>query len=492
MNKYWIWLQNSLRYGSHKVRTVRLLYKNIKDFYNAGEMEWRLCGCFTNKEIENLKNNSLEVSEKIIERCNKLNYKIITPDNNSYPMLLREIQNPPCVLYVQGDESCLNSDLPISIVGTRAATRYGTEMAFDISRGIAQKGATVISGGALGIDCAAHEGALEAKGKTVAVLGCGINYPYLLKNSKLRKAISQTGAVISEYPPDFPSSVYTFPMRNRIISGLSLGTVVIEAGEKSGSLITANLANEQNRDVFVVPVNEKSPLAKGALKLIQDGAQVVTCADDVLNSYYMRKLNSSGSDKLFDKNLEYEKDSVDNVQDYRDESNFKDNMFEYENHDTFEELEKINYDLDEISDEDFDLKLMHIDSLDEELYEEEINKNVSVSEKQNKTVLKNIWSDYLEKAIRSSENKFPVADLSNKKVKKSNNNKIKKESIKTPENLSPESEKIHNLLKSGDMHIDDISRETGISIKNLLPILTEMELIGLVKAYSGSIYSLNI
>ncbi len=369
-------------------------------------------------------------------------------------------------------------------------------MAFDISKDMAYKGATIISGGALGIDCTAHEGALHAKGKTVAVLGCGINYPYLLKNSQLRKKISQSGAVVSEYPPDYPSSVYTFPMRNRIISGLSLGTIVIEAGEKSGSLITANLANEQNRDVFVVPVNEKSPLAKGALKLIQDGAQVITCADDVLNSYYMRKLNSSGSDKIFEKNLnknsENIKETFDNAQNYRDNSNFINNMFEYENKGNLEELKKINHDFDEISDEDFDLKPRHVDILDEELYEEEINQNVLVSEKQNKPVLKNIWRDYLEKAIKSSENTFPIADLSNKKVKKSNNKKIKKESTKTPKNLSPEFEQIYNFLKIRDMHIDDISRESGISIKNLLPILTEMELTGLIKAYSGSIYSLNI
>lgn len=495
MDKYWIWLQNSLKYGNNKVRTVRLLYNNIKDFYYAGETEWRLCGCFTNREIENLKNNTLSAAEKIVERCNNLKYSILTPDSEFYPKLLREIPNPPCVLYVRGDKKCLNSDFGISVVGTRSATQYGKEMAFDISKNLAQRGVIVVSGGAIGIDSEAHRGALNAGGKTIAVLGCGINYPYLLKNSELRKRISENGAVISEYPPDFPGSAYTFPMRNRIISGMTMGTLVIEAGEKSGSLITANLANEQNRDVFVVPVNKMSPVAEGALRLIQDGASVVTCAEDILDEYTGRNFSSLKVDKINSK----KSDSTKHIEDLKEKHPNKNDIVSYEKKFTpefmeksfdlknfpnsFEEINEYNAQENNLSVEDdnlqlnFGLEFMRGRTLlEEELYKDEIQNAQQNENKQPQDYSHgNIWQTYLEKAIsQSNESKTPP----------------KKTSF--TQNLSVECEKIYNLLKKGEMHIDDISRECEISIKNLLPQLTELELLGLIKACTGGIYKINI
>lgn len=282
---YWIWLQQALKPGSSKVKIINHFYKNIKDFYYGKEREWRLCGCFTNKEISALCDSSLEEAEKTFRLSQNLGYKIICICDEEYPNLLRHIDNPPALLYVKGDISFLNSVKSIGIVGTRKASEYGLAMAHDLSHDLALNNVAVISGGALGIDSAAHQGALDAGGKTVAVLGCGINYPYLLGNLKLRNEISNSGAVISEYPPNFPSKPFTFPIRNRIISGISSGIVVIEAGKKSGSLITANLANNQNRDVFVVPVNEESKNSEGSFSLIEDGAMVVASVQDILSEY---------------------------------------------------------------------------------------------------------------------------------------------------------------------------------------------------------------
>lgn len=282
---YWIWLQQALKQGSSKVKIINHFYKNIKDFYNGKEKEWRLCGCFTNKEISDLCASSLEEAENTVKLCRNLGYKIVCICDEEYPNLLRHIDNPPALLYVKGDISFLNSVKSIGIVGTRKASEYGLVMAHDFSHDLALSNVAIISGGALGIDSAAHQGAMDAGGKTIAVLGCGINYPYLLGNLKLRNEISKNGAVISEYPPNFPSKPFTFPIRNRIISGISSGVVVIEAGKKSGSLITANLANNQNRDVFVVPVNKESKNSEGSFSLIEDGAMVVANVQDILREY---------------------------------------------------------------------------------------------------------------------------------------------------------------------------------------------------------------
>jgi DNA processing protein len=286
---YWIWLQQALKHGNNRIENVRTSYDDIKEFYSAGEMGWRLCGCFTNSQIYSMSSFTLEEAEIILKKSYNLGYDVISIEDERYPKLLQNIQNPPCVIYACGDISCLKDSLTIAIVGTRKATENGLKIAYDISYGLAKSGAVVISGGALGVDSAAHKGAMDAGGKTVAVLGCGIDYPYLMIQKGLRNKISENGTLISEYPPGFEPTAYTFPIRNRIISGLSKGTLIIEAGEKSGSLITANLANDQNRDVFVTPIkNGYEEKFKGSLALIEDGATVVSCAEDILKEYNSR------------------------------------------------------------------------------------------------------------------------------------------------------------------------------------------------------------
>lgn len=281
---YWIWLQNALGFGSNKLSEILLRVKSVKEFYHSGLSFWVSLSIFTQSEIFRL-SESLDSAKKIYEKCVRLGYKIVTYESEKFPEMLKNISNPPCVLYVSGSCSVLLRRC-VAVVGSRNATIYGTQMAYEISKDLAKSGITVVSGGAFGIDSSAHKGAIDAKGNTIAVLACGIDYPYLVKNSSLRENITSFGAVISEYPPGYQVRRFNFPVRNRIISGLSQSTIVIEARKKSGAIITANLAAEQGRDVFVVPVQFENPLSEGINALIEDGAKVITCADDILKENF--------------------------------------------------------------------------------------------------------------------------------------------------------------------------------------------------------------
>jgi len=213
---------------------------------------------------------------------------IIKRGEARYPRLLLEIPAAPEKLYLRGtlepDEICF------AIVGTRKPTAYGQKAALDFSRALSQAGFTIVSGLALGIDTCAHRAALEAGGRTIAVLGCGINSIYPEENRRLGEAIAKQGALISEFEPDEPAYPGNFPKRNRIISGLSAGILVVEAAEKAGALITAAFGAEQNREVFAVPGPIHSPMSQGPHKLIQEGAKLVRSAEDILDELAALKL----------------------------------------------------------------------------------------------------------------------------------------------------------------------------------------------------------
>ncbi|HIS69708.1 MAG TPA: DNA-protecting protein DprA [Candidatus Gallacutalibacter stercoravium] len=285
---YWVWLQQGLGYASHKLNDILSLFHDAQAFYHAGIQQWRLSGLFTNKELSRLEKNTLEEAQRVVLRCKNLGQEIVTPQTPSYPQQLLQLPNPPAVLYVKGSMPNWEQAVSLAIVGTRSATPYGLDVAFQFACQLAKAGVVIVSGGALGVDGAAHRGALQAGGVTVAVLGCGINYGYLYENASLRETIAISGALVSEYPPDTPPTRYSFPVRNRLISGLALGTLVVEAGERSGSLITANLALEQNRDVFAVPGNVNSSVSDGTNNLIKAGATAVTKPEDILAEYLLR------------------------------------------------------------------------------------------------------------------------------------------------------------------------------------------------------------
>ncbi|MDO5123718.1 MAG: DNA-processing protein DprA [Eubacteriales bacterium] len=290
--KYYIWLTLGLGFASYKPYHIMALYDDVEVFYKGGESEMRLCGILTENEINKLLSAKLSDAEKIIEESLKLGYTLLDISEYEYPQILRSIDNAPAVLYIDGKLPDFDEVKSVSIVGTRKATVYGVRTAYELGANLSKRGFVVVSGGALGIDCAAHRGVLQAGGRTVCVLGCGLDTEYLRENKAMRKQIAQRGAVISEYPPGTPASPQNFPQRNRIISGLTYGTVVVEAPVKSGSMITVNLALEQCRDVFAVMGNIDSPYSEGSNALIKDGAIPVTSYKDI-SEFYLGVDNST-------------------------------------------------------------------------------------------------------------------------------------------------------------------------------------------------------
>lgn len=223
-------------------------------------------------------------AERDLEAAAKGGYRVLTFASEPYPPLLKQIPDPPPVLYVLGDPTVL-SRYAVAIVGARRPTPYGTQVAERLARDLAARQLVVVSGLARGIDSAAHRGALEASGKTVAVLGSGIDVIYPRENQRLAQKVVASGALISEFPPGTPPTPENFPIRNRIISGLSLGVVVVEASEYSGSLITARLAAEQNREVFAVPGNITTAQSFGPNHLIKQGAKLTDQWMDVIEEF---------------------------------------------------------------------------------------------------------------------------------------------------------------------------------------------------------------
>lgn len=201
--------------------------------------------------------------------------------DEEYPELLRQIGNPPQILYYIGNASLLNRP-SVAVVGTRKATAYGRWAAYGLSKKLTEYGIVVVSGMASGIDTCAHRGAVENDGETIAVLGCGVDICYPASNRNLRDKIAAGGLILSEYEPGTTPLPYRFPMRNRIISGLCSGTIVVEAGLQSGSLITAECAAEQGRNIYALPGNINSMYSFGANKLIKDGAVPIIVFDDII------------------------------------------------------------------------------------------------------------------------------------------------------------------------------------------------------------------
>jgi DNA processing protein len=226
--------------------------------------------------------DKFEVSAEI-EKAEKLGVWIINIKDERYPLILKKIYDPPPVLYIKGSLT-RDDNLAISIVGSRRCSLYGQEQSSQLSHLLSSAGFTVCSGMARGIDTAAHQGALSAGGRTISVHGCGLAQVYPPENKKLFELISESGACISELPLDFEPLSENFPPRNRIIAGLSLGTIVVEAGLRSGALITARMALEYNREVMAVPGKVDSPLSKGTHSLIKQGAKLIESVEDVMEA----------------------------------------------------------------------------------------------------------------------------------------------------------------------------------------------------------------
>jgi DNA processing protein len=269
---------------------VRGAHKLIEHFgspratYTASLTELESCGIPAPVAQAIFAQVGLKEAEKELEAAAKAQCQLLTFASDDFPPLLKQISDPPLVLYVRGEAKVL-SQHAVAIVGTRRPTAYGSQVAHRLAHDLAERQLVVVSGMARGVDSAAHHGALEAKGKTVAVFGSGADVIYPRENRRLAEKIMETGAVISEFPLGTAPTPENFPIRNRIISGLSLGVMVVEAAEYSGSLITARLALEQNREVFAVPGNITSAQSFGPNHLIKQGAKLVDQWVDVVEEF---------------------------------------------------------------------------------------------------------------------------------------------------------------------------------------------------------------
>ena len=282
---YWIWLARACGVASKNF--VRLIERFVDpfDIYSLDESEIEYIEGIGDQLKLKLSDKSLEESYSVVKFCKKNRVDVITYADKRYPSRLKQLEDPPCVLFCKGKLPDMNSRICVAVVGTRKMSEYGKETAYKIAYEMAAANAVVVSGMALGIDGVAAGGAIAAGGDTVAVLGCGIDVVYPKQHSLLYERIAKNGAVISEFMPSTPPDRYNFPVRNRIISGLCQGTLVVEGDRRSGALITAKTAIKQGREVFALPGKVDESNSEGPNELIRDGAYVTLSADDIITHY---------------------------------------------------------------------------------------------------------------------------------------------------------------------------------------------------------------
>ena len=296
--KYWLWL-TELPGLTNQTRLALLRhFPTPEDVYYADPEEVLLTEGITREQAKLLEDKDCSGADRILADCQQLDLDLLTIQDAGYPNRLRNIYDPPCLLYVRGRLPAFDDEASIAVVGTRDCTPYGVSCAEKLGYGLAAGGAVVVSGLARGVDSAALRGALRAGGTVTAVLGNGLDVVYPPENQYLYEDVAAAGALISEYPPGTPPEAKHFPVRNRIMSGLCLGTLVVEAPARSGALITAGTALEQGRDVFAVPGPIDAPASVGCNRLIRDGAGLVADAWDILGEYEPRfpdKLRREGA-----------------------------------------------------------------------------------------------------------------------------------------------------------------------------------------------------
>ncbi len=285
MLKYWVWL-SELKGLRNQTRLALLRrFGDPESIFYADADELLLTEGVERSQLKLLKNHDLAPADRILADCQRLDIQLLTFSDAAYPGRLKNIYDPPALLYCKGRLPLLDDLLCVAAVGTRDCTPYGVACAEKLGFGLASGGAAVVSGLAKGIDAAAIRGALRAGGVTVGVVGNGLDVYYPHESRYLYEDVASAGVLLSEYPPGTEPASGHFPVRNRIISGLSLAALVVEAPEKSGALITAATALEQGRDVFAVPGPIDAPASVGCNRLIRDGAGLVSDASDILREY---------------------------------------------------------------------------------------------------------------------------------------------------------------------------------------------------------------
>ena len=284
---YWIWMQTALGAGCPQTGVLLRRFCSARAVFEATEEELRPCGLSAAQQ-KRLLDKELRAARQCLYETLRTGGWVLTPEDARFPSQLRGIYAMPLVLYGRGWMPDMETIPSVTIVGTRRSSAYGMRMAEELSAGLAAGGLCVVSGGAVGIDSAALWAALSQGGATVCLQGCGLDVNYPAENETMRRAVAQTGAVLTEFPPGTPALRQNFPIRNRLLSGLTQGTCVVEAPAGSGALITARYALEQGRDVFAVPGAAHMPNMAGCNDLIRDGAHLVRCAADVMEEYRPR------------------------------------------------------------------------------------------------------------------------------------------------------------------------------------------------------------
>lgn len=293
---FWIWLSEVLGPASRDFRPLISLYENPYDVFHAEEGELDRLTELSDRTRKRLLERSLEKATEILATCERMGIGILSYSDPLYPNTLKQIERPPVLLYYRGRLPAFDEHLCIGVVGTRRMSAYGLRSAYKFSYELALAGALVVSGMAAGIDGVSAAAALAAGGGTVAILGCGVDVVYPRHHQSLMQEIERKGVILSEYPPGTRPNSYHFPTRNRLISGLSHGTLVIEAGIGSGSLITAKEAIVQGREVFAVPANVGSEGAEGTNGLLRDGATLALRTKDVIDPFeyvFSKSLNTA-------------------------------------------------------------------------------------------------------------------------------------------------------------------------------------------------------
>ena len=280
----WLWLSLALGAGNSEFVTLNEKFGGIENIY-AADYDAYIANGISERLAQRLANKSLTRANEIYAYCKKYGVGLLCFDESAFPMSLKSIKNPPALLYFMGELPDLNTSLCISMVGTRKMSEYGMRSAYKIAYEIASAGAVVVSGMALGIDGVASCGAISGGGKTVVVLGSGIDVIYPKEHTTLYRVIAHNGAIITEFAPSTPPSGMNFPIRNRLISGLSQGTLVVDADRDSGAMITAKNAILQGRDIYAVPGNIDERNTSGTNMLIRDGAQAVLSGKDIIKNY---------------------------------------------------------------------------------------------------------------------------------------------------------------------------------------------------------------
>lgn len=281
--KYWLGFSLIPKIGTKRILDLYNWFGELGSAWHAKERDLRQSGLDGQSMTNVLQHRETLDLDSEMEKIEKAGAWLLTLHDARYPALLQELNEMcPAVLYVRG-ALFPQDDLALAIVGTRKPTKYGRDATKHLAQQLAKQGVTIISGLAEGIDSEAHRATLHAGGRTIAIMGCGVDVIYPREHGELAQAIAQNGAIISEFPLGMQPIAANFPRRNRILSGMSLGVLVVEAPEKSGALITASLAAEQGREVFAVPANIFNPSGSGVNRLIQDGAKLVMEVDDILS-----------------------------------------------------------------------------------------------------------------------------------------------------------------------------------------------------------------